>query len=174
MAFKNYFTMVQAVGYLALGWTVWPRIKVSPSHISFSGIPQERFYLSAKNDTDSDAYLVTVPIRVAKGLDGKISADFTLPRKETAVAAMQYAYCIGKDDFDYLIINFPHLKPGEAQPFTVSYSGGSSFTAVPKKVVSIPEPIATNDGMGRFGTGGIDYVDRCHFIFGPPKEGNTQ
>lgn len=147
-------------------WFIWPSVKVSPQRLKFRG-DAESFNLSVFNDTDSDRYLVNLPIQVADGLEPLISAKYESTSHEGPLQNA-YDYCYGKNGKEYLVVNFTHLLPGEKHLFTISYRGGKPFSAEIRRTRSSSEPSGFSGVKGTVGVTGDYRV--CKYVLTPIKE----
>ena len=122
-----------------IGWWRWPRIKISPTRISFRGIPQETYDFTVRNETDSEVYLVRIPFRVPNGMDGKIEPHVAKDEIDSALPLEEYGYCYGNDGHEYVVAEIPVLGSGQKRRFSLIYSGGSQAEATAEAVTSVDE-----------------------------------
>lgn len=123
----------------SIGWWRWPRIKVSPSLISFRGIPQETYDFSVRNDTDSEAYLVRIPFQVPNGMDGKIEPHVAKDEIDSALPLEEYGYCYGNDGHEYVLAEIPVLGSRQSRRLSLIYSGRTPATARAEAITFVNE-----------------------------------
>jgi hypothetical protein len=63
----------------AIGYSIWPRIVISPSDVSFQGFPNETFNFSIRNGRADDVYDIQVPFLIGynKHFDNKFLVKVT-------------------------------------------------------------------------------------------------
>jgi hypothetical protein len=125
-----------------LGYVIWPRITVSPSHVSFQGYPGETFNFSVKNGRFDDVYDVEVPFLIGYGkyLQDKIAAKVITNGDPQGPLSNDYSYCFGvkgdgvpqhvqPNEREVLIVNIKHILPYGFSSFSVTFAGGDKFDA---------------------------------------------
>jgi hypothetical protein len=80
------------------GYWIWPRITVSPEHVSFRGYPGETFNFSVRNGRADDVYEVQIPFLIGynKHLDSKFSVKVTSNGDPLIVSTMITTTVTGK------------------------------------------------------------------------------
>ncbi|MGA9042236.1 MAG: hypothetical protein WB421_17015 [Terriglobales bacterium] len=158
-----------------LGWWIWPRVVVSPSHISFRGYPDETFNFSVRNGRADDVYDVQIPFLIGydKHFENKLAAK-VIPNSDPAQRIYDdYNYCFGvkgdgiishiqKNEQEVLIVRIPHMGPYGSGSFSVTYAGGDKFDTKPGTPNFVGEPYSYSPSEGTVGVRG-DYRI-CKFV----------
>jgi hypothetical protein len=132
------FFVAHVVAIATVGYFVWPRITVSPSHISFAGYPNETFNISVRNERSDDVYDVQIPFFIGrdKRFEDKLSAK-VLPNGDPPQRIYaDYNYCFGEGEDvkkvmpherEVFIVRIRHLPPSGTGAFSITYAGGEKF-----------------------------------------------
>jgi len=145
-----------------IGYLMWPRVTVSPAHVSFQGYENETFNFSVRNGRGDDVYEVHIPFLIGynKHFQDKLSVKVT-PNGDPSQDPLRnkYFYCFGyKGDGDVrkvqpnerevLIVNIPHMAPYSSGSFSVTYSGGEKFETRAGTSDFIEEPYSYSPSQG--------------------------
>jgi hypothetical protein len=151
----------------AMGYWIWPRITVSPSHVLFRGYPNETFDFSVRNGRADDVYDVQIPFLIGYGkhLDSKFSAKTTANGDPPRALIGDYNYCYGKgpdvhkilpNEREVLIVHIQHLIDYGSAAFSITYAGGESIQTASGSPTFASEPTSYSGSQGTFGVRG-DY-----------------
>src|ERR1700728_3897758 len=90
--------LIHGIVLAILGYSVWPRITISPTRVAFRGYPNETFNFSVRNGRSDDVYDVQIPFLIGynKHLDDKFSAKVTPNGDPPQRMYDDYNYCFGK------------------------------------------------------------------------------
>jgi len=168
--------LVHGVIVTAMGYWIWPRITVSPSHVSFRGYPDETFNFSARNGSADDVYDVQIPFLIGynKHYQDKISAKVAPNGDPQGPFSDDYSYCFGekgdgvvnhvqKNEREVLIVRITHLVPYGLASFSVTYAGGDKFDAISGTPNFAGEPYSYSPNSATVGVRGDYRV--CKFSF---------
>lgn len=167
------------IALATMGYWIWPRITVSPSHVSFNGYPSETFNFSIRNGRADDVYDVQIPFFIGrnKHLEDKLSAKVIDNVEPSGPLRDDYNYCYGvkgdgvvshvqKNEQEVLIVRIPHLVPYGSGIFSITYAGGDKLLdIVPKSPSFIGEPYSYSPNSGTVSVRG-DYRI-CKFVMSP-------
>jgi len=158
--------LIHGIILAALGYFVWPRITVSPSHVSFQGYSSETFNFSVRNGRSDDVYDVQIPFLIGYGKhwDAKLSAK-VMPNSSDPPQRLydDYNYCYGKgpdvhdiqpNEREVLIVRIVHMPPGGTASFSITYSGGNKFETQPGPPNFISEPYSYSPMQGEINVRG--------------------
>jgi hypothetical protein len=149
----------------AVAYIVWPRITVSPNHITFAGYPNETFNFSVKNERSDDVYDVQIPFLIGRDrhFEGKLSAKVSPNGDPPQRLYDDYNYCYGAGDDvrkvmpheqEVLIVRVRHLPPSGIGGFSITYSGGEKFATKSGTPNFISEPYSYSSVQGTVGVRG--------------------
>jgi hypothetical protein len=155
--------------FATMGYWIWPRITVSPAHVSFYGFTNETFNFSVRNGRADDVYDVQIPFLIGhnKHFEDKLSAK-VMPNGDPPQRIYDdYNYCFGvkgdgvishvqKNEREVLIVRITHLSPYGSGSFSVTYAGGDKFDTKPETPNFIGEPYSYSPLQGTVGVRG-DY-----------------
>jgi len=163
------FTILHALLIAALGFIVWPRIKVSPPQVKFLGFPNETFNFSARNERSDDVYDVQIPFLVGynKRYEDKLSAKVIPNGDPPQALSIDYNYCFGKkgdggvknmqrNEREVLIVRITHIAPNGSVGFTITYAGGEKLNLKNDPPTFAGEPFSYSPTQGEFDVRG-DY-----------------
>jgi hypothetical protein len=161
--------LVHGSVFAGMGYWIWPRITVSPQHVSFQGYPNETFNFSVRNGRADDIYDVQVPFLIGynKHFEDKLSAKVVPNGDPPQRIHVDYNYCFGekgdgivshvqKNEREVLIVRITHLAPYSSGGFSITYEGGEKFDAKSETPNFIREPYSYSAMQGTFGVRG-DY-----------------
>lgn len=153
----------------AVGYWIWPRITVSPAHVSFRGYPNETFNFSVRNGRADDIYDVQIPFLIGhdKHFENKLSAKVMANGDPPHPLYDDYNYCYGvkgdgvvshvqKHEQEVLIVRITHLAPYGSGSFSVTFKGGNGFETKPGTPSFIGEPYSYSPNQETVGVRG-DY-----------------
>jgi len=158
--------VLHVIFVIGLSYAVWPRIRVSPTRISFEGYPNETFNFSVRSERSDDVYDVQIPFLIGynKHLDNKFSAKVTPNGDPQQRIHDDYNYCFGKDDGgvhhvlpnerEVLIVRIGHLAPFEVRSFSITYGGGKKLETNPGTPSFIAEPYSYSPMQATMGVRG--------------------
>lgn len=150
-----------------MGYWIWPRITVSPKHVSFQGYPNETFNFSVRNGRADDVYDVQIPFLIGynKHFQDKISAKVEPNGDPPQRMYDDYNYCFGKgpdvhkilpNEREVLIVRIRHLAPYGSGSFSITFAGGGNFDTGPGTPNFISEPYSYSPQQATVGVRG-DY-----------------
>ena len=161
--------LVHGAALAALAYFIWPKISVSPAHVSFRGYPNETFNFSVRNGRADDVYDVQIPFLIGynKHFEDKLSAKVSWNGEPPQRMHDDYNYCFGrkgdgvgqhvqKNEREVLIVRLTHLAPYSSGSFSITYVGGDKFDTSPGRPDFIDEPYSYSPVQGTVGVRG-DY-----------------
>jgi hypothetical protein len=170
------FFLVSVAILSSVGVLVWPRIVVGPNQVPFSANTSQQYDFAVTNQTENDAYEISIPIDV----QGQSEDNFSLylwpsseDRRSVSLApenANEYSYCLDKSNKPFILANITHLEPHQIQRFTLIHKTGPSLIAkvgIPTKL-DIPKAydkhVNADGTMSETGTIYIPAAYRCHVV----------
>jgi hypothetical protein len=173
------FLLLNVAVLSSVGVLVWPRIVVSPKQVTFSANTSQQYDFAVTNQTENDAYEISVPIDV----QGQPEENFSLylwssteDRRSNSLTlenANEYSYCLGKRNKPFVLANITHLEPHQTQHFTLTHKTGPSLTATIGRPMSLDTPMAYDKHVnadGSMSETDVIYVPagyHCHVVLQP-------
>jgi hypothetical protein len=160
-------------------YLVWPRIVVSPKQVTFYANTSQQYDFAVTNQTEDDAYEISVPIDV----QGQPEDNFSLylwpsadDRRSVALSpenANEYSYCLDKSNKLFILANITHLEPHQTQRFTLTHKTGPSLIAKVGRPTNLDTPMAYDKHVNADGTmseTGAIYIPtayHCYMVLQP-------
>jgi hypothetical protein len=176
------FLPIQAIFFIAFGYVIWPRLVITPASVHFVANTSQQYDFAITNQTENDAYEISVPIDV----QGQPEDNFSLylwpsveDRRSVSLApenANEYSYCLDKSNKPFILANVTHLEPHQVQRLTLIHKAGPSLIAKVGTPLKLDTPMAYDKHVNADGTlsetGGF-YVPaayHCHVQFQPRQQ----
>lgn len=152
-----------------MGYWVWPKITVSPGHVSFHGYPNETFNFSVRNGRSDDVYDVQIPFLIgySKHFQDKFSVKVMPNGEPPQRIYIEYNYCFGRkadgvishvqpNEREVLIVHLTHLPAYGYGNFSITYDGGQKLDTQSESPTFASEPTSYSASQGTVGVRG-DY-----------------